>query len=170
MTQNKKPSQIISLVVATAKNRVIGLNNKMPWHLPADLKHFKAVTMGKPIIMGRKTFESIGQALPGRRNLVISRNLDFKARGCEVLPSIEMALQATDSEPEVMVIGGGFLYQQMINQANRLYLTLIDLEIEGDTYFPEYESLNLTEISSESHAADEKNPYSYQFISYQVKQ
>jgi len=165
-SENTKP--MISLVAAMAKNRVIGLDNKMPWHLPADLKHFKAVTMSKPIIMGRKTFESIGRALPGRRNIVISRNSNFKAAGCELVNSIEAAIAVTQDEHEIMFIGGGYLYQQIINQADRLYLTFIDLEVEGDTCFPDFEALNLTELDCQSHQADEKNPYAYQFVTYQV--
>ncbi len=165
---SEKTKPMISLVAAMAKNRVIGLDNKMPWHLPADLKHFKAVTMSKPIIMGRKTFESIGRALPGRRNIVISRNTNFVAEGCELVHSIDAAIAATQDEQEIMIIGGGFLYQQMIKHADRLYLTFIDLDIAGDTCFPAFEDLNLTQIDSESHASDEKNPYPYQFVTYQV--
>ncbi len=168
MNQSSTTKPVISLVAAMAKNRVIGLNNQMPWHLPADLKHFKAVTLGKPILMGRKTFESIGKALPGRRNIVISRNSHYLAEGCEVVKSIEEALELTANEEEVMVIGGGFLYQAFIDRANRLYLTFIDLETQGDTYFPEFEAFDLTELNRESYQADETNPYAYQFVTYQV--
>jgi len=124
--------------------------------------------MSKPIIMGRKTFESIGRALPGRRNIVISRNSYFKAEGCELVNSIEAAIAVTQDEQEIMFIGGGYLYQQIINQADRLYLTFIDLEVEGDTCFPDFKTLNLTKLDSESHQADEKNPFAYQFVTYQV--
>lgn len=154
----------ISLVAAMAKNRVIGKNNQMPWHLPTDLKHFKSVTMGKPIIMGRKTYLSIGRPLPGRLNIVISRNADYQVEGCSTATSFDEALIQAGDVDEVMVIGGGFLYSQVLSQANKLYLTLIDLAVEGDTYFPEYQQLNLKEIKREAFSADEKNPYNYEFI------
>ena len=158
----------ISLVCAMAKNRVIGKDNKMPWHLPADLKHFKNVTMSKPIVMGRKTFESIGRPLPGRQNVVISRNSDYIADGCDLVSSVEAAISLLRDQPEIMIIGGGFLYSQMIDQADHLYLTYIDLEIDGDTQFPEFEHLKLNEVASEQHPADEKNPHNYRFIDYSV--
>lgn len=151
-----------------AKNRVIGKDNQMPWHLPADLKHFKAVTMAKPIVMGRKTYESIGRPLPGRQNVVISRNVDYQVEGCDVVNSIDEALELLAEIDEVMIIGGGFLYSQMIKQADNLYLTFIDLEIDGDTQFPEYEHLKLTETARVPHLSDEKNPYNYQFVDYEV--
>ena len=162
----KKP--IISLVAAMAKNRVIGKDNKMPWHLPADLKHFKSVTMSKPIVMGRKTFESIGRPLPGRENIIISRNRDYVVDGCIVVHSIDDALTLLVDYEEIMIIGGGFLYSQIIAQADKLYLTFIDLEIDGDTQFPEFEHLNLTETSRVKHSKDDKNSYDYQFVDYQV--
>ena len=159
---------IISLVAAMAHNRVIGKDNQMPWNLPADLRHFKAVTMGKPIIMGRNTFESIGRPLPGRRNIVISRNADYRVEGCDRATSFEAALALVSNVAEVMVIGGGFLYSQTLSQANKLYLTFIDLEVEGDTQFPEFEHLALTEVSRESHQADDKNQYPYEFVELKV--
>ncbi len=158
----------ISMVCAMAKNRVIGKDNQMPWHLPADLKHFKSVTMSKPIVMGRKTYESIGRPLPGRQNVVISRNQGYSAEGCDVVDSIDSALELLNEQPEVMIIGGGFLYSQMLAQADHLYLTFIDLEVDGDTQFPEFEHLNLEQGSSESHLADEKNPHNYRFVDYRV--
>jgi dihydrofolate reductase len=164
----KRP--IISLVAAMAKNRVIGKDNKMPWHLPADLKHFKSVTMSKPIVMGRKTFESIGRPLPGRENVIISRNNDYAADGCIVVHSIEDALTLLADYKEIMIIGGGFLYSQIINQTDKLYLTYIDLKIDGDTQFPEFEHLDLVEINNVKHSKDDKNPHNYQFVDYQVKQ
>ncbi len=162
----KKP--IISLIAAMAKNRVIGKDNKMPWHLPADLKHFKSVTMSKPIVMGRKTFESIGRPLPGRENVIISRNKNYAVDGCIVVHSIEDALTLLADYEEIMIIGGGFLYSQIIEQADKLYLTYIDLEIDGDTQFPEFEHLNLIEMNRAKHQKDEKNSYNYQFVDYQV--
>lgn len=147
---------------------MIGKDNKMPWHLPADLKRFKAVTMAKPIVMGRKTYESIGRPLPGRQNVIISRNPDYKAEGCEVVNSIDAAIELLSDDEEIMIIGGGFLYSQMLEKADKLYLTLIDLEIDGDTCFPEYENLNLTELASENHLSDEKNRYNYRFVDYRI--
>ena len=117
----------ISLVVAKSKNNVIGKNNQLPWHLPADLKHFKNLTMGKPIIMGRKTFDSIGKPLPGRRNIIISHQPNLFIDGCEVFHSIDDALSALKNETEVMIIGGANLYAQTIERASRLYLTEIDV-------------------------------------------
>ncbi len=159
---------VISLVCAMAKNRVIGKDNDMPWHLPADLKHFKATTMGKPIVMGRKTFESIGRPLPGRRNVVITRNPDYSAEGIEVVTSIDEALSLLSDVEEIMITGGGNVYQQTIEQADRLYLTFIDLETDGDAFFPEFEHLDLKEVSRESHQPDEKNKLAYQFVEYSV--
>ncbi|MCW8878000.1 MAG: type 3 dihydrofolate reductase [Kangiellaceae bacterium] len=158
----------ISLVAAMAKNRVIGKDNQMPWHLPADLKHFKEVTLSKPIIMGRKTYESIGKPLPGRRNIVISRNADYQLEGCDTVTSIDAALELVSGEEEIMVIGGGFLYTQMIERANKLYLTFIDFEIEGDTQFPEFEHLSLREVSRKRYQADEKNKYDLEFVDFLV--
>lgn len=160
---------IVSLIAAMAKNRVIGKDNQMPWHLPADLKHFKRVTMGKPIIMGRKTYESIGKALPGRLNIVISRNPDYKLDDSEVVTSLDAALERVANASEVMIIGGGYLYSQTLSLANKLYLTLIDLDVEGDTHFPNYQQLNLQEVSRETFKADDKNPYNYEFVEYCVK-
>ena len=151
-----------------ARNRVIGKDNKMPWHLPADLEHFKTVTMAKPIVMGRKTYQSIGRPLPGRQNVIISRNPDYKVEGCDVVNSIDAAIKLLSGEEEIMIIGGGFLYSQMLEQADKLYLTFIDSEIDGDTCFPEYENLDLTELASENHLSDEKNRYNYRFVDYQI--
>ncbi len=151
-----------------ANNRVIGKDNKMPWHLPADLKHFKAVTMAKPIVMGRKTYESIGRPLPGRQNVIISRKLDYKIEGCEVVDSIDAAIELLSGIEEIMIIGGGFLYSQTIKLADKLYLTFIDLDVDGDTFFPAYENLNLTEIARENYLCDKKNPHNYQFVDYQI--
>ena len=159
---------IISLIAAMANNRVIGKNNQMPWHLPADLGHFKAVTLGKPVIMGRKTYESIGRPLPGRRNIVISRNSDYKVEGCDTAISLEEAMELVNEVEELMIIGGGHLYSQAIPLADRLYLTFIDLNVDGDTLFPEFEHLNLTEVKREKHLKDEKNPYDYQFVDFAV--
>lgn len=156
----------ISLIVAKSKNNVIGKNNQLPWHLPADLKHFKQITMGKPIIMGRKTFDSIGKPLPGRRNMIISRDKQLFVEGCEVFNSIDDALSAVKNEPEVMIIGGANLYAQTMSRAKCIYLTLIDAEIEGDTFFPELNQ-EWKLVSEEKFSADEKNLYPYCFQCYE---
>ena len=127
----------ISIIVAMADKRVIGHDNRLPWHLPADLKHFKATTMGKPIIMGRKTWESIGRPLPGRTNIVVTRDPRYTADGCVVVHSIDAALQACSGNEEVMVIGGAEFYRQVLPEASTLYLTLVHDEFEGDALFPE---------------------------------
>jgi len=153
------------MIAAMANNRVIGKDNDMPWHMPADLKHFKSVTMGKPVIMGRKTFESIGRPLPGRKNVVITRNSQWHADGVEVVSSTEEALNVLSEAEEIMVIGGGNIYLQILPLATTLYLTFIDLEVEGDTQFPDWEkAANWQEVARESHAADEKNAHPYQFV------
>ena len=159
----------ISMIAAMAHDRVIGKDNQMPWHLPADLAHFKRVTLGKPVLMGRKTFESIGRQLPGRRNLVISRNPDYQAEGIEVVGSVEaaLALLAGSSVEELMVIGGGHLYAEMLPSADCLYLTRIDLAVEGDTRFPAFDDGQWQRIECESHPADEKNPHPYSFEIWQ---
>ncbi|MGH1409042.1 MAG: type 3 dihydrofolate reductase [Aeromonas sp.] len=159
----------ISMIAAMAHDRVIGKDNQMPWHLPADLAHFKRVTLGKPVLMGRKTFESIGRPLPGRRNLVISRNPDYQAEGIEVVGSVEaaLALLAGSSVEELMVIGGGHLYAEMLPSADCLYLTQIDLAVEGDTRFPAFDDGQWQRIACESHPADEKNPSPYSFETWQ---
>ncbi|WP_421159670.1 type 3 dihydrofolate reductase [Aeromonas dhakensis] len=159
---------MISMIAAMAHDRVIGLDNQMPWHLPADLAHFKRVTLGKPVLMGRKTFESIGRPLPGRRNLVISRNLDYRADGVEVIDSVDAALALLGSNvAELMVIGGGHLYGQLLPRADRLYLTRIDLAVEGDTRFPAFDEGDWSCIERESHQPDEKNPHPYHFETWQ---
>lgn len=159
----------ISMIAAMAHDRVIGKDNQMPWHLPADLAHFKRVTLGKPVLMGRKTFESIGRPLPGRRNLVISRNPDYQAEGIEVVGSVEaaLALLAGSSVEELMVIGGGHLYAEMLPSADCLYLTQIDLAVEGDTRFPAFDDGQWQRVDCESHPADEKNPHPYSFEIWQ---
>lgn len=159
----------ISIIVAMAKNRVIGKENDMPWHLPADLQHFRKITSGKPIIMGRKTYESIGRPLPKRHNIIISRNTEYKVEGCDVVSSLDEAVKCAGEVEELFIIGGGFLYNQTIDQADRLYLTFIDLEVDGDTLFPEYEHLAIRKIASEHHKKDEQNPYNYEFTEFVVE-
>lgn len=153
------------MIAAMADNRIIGADNDMPWHLPADLKHFKATTMGKPVLMGRKTYESIGRALPGRTNIVITSNKSYSLADAIVVNSVEAAMREAAVFDEVMIIGGGSIYQSMLSQATRLYLTFIDLQVDGDTQFPDYETnANWQELSREAHQKDDKNPYDYTFV------
>lgn len=153
----------ISLIVALAENHVIGANNRLLWRLPAELQYFKRTTIGKPIIMGRKTHESIGRALPGRRNIVISRQADFQAEGCDVVDSLDAALALVKDCEEVMIIGGAQIYQQALPLADRLYLTWVHHAFEGDTFFPAWSPEQWREISREQRAADEQNPYDLTF-------
>lgn len=157
----------ITLIAAMANDRVIGINNTLPWDLPADLQHFKAQTMGKPILMGRKTYDSIGRPLPGRHNIVVSRNDDLQIEGCTVVSSVETALEAAGAVEEVMVMGGASFYEQLLPRANRLVLTLIDLEVEGDAWFPALEANEWKEVSREEHEPDEKNRYPYSFMAFE---
>jgi dihydrofolate reductase len=129
----------IAMIAAMANNRVIGKDNKMPWHLPEDLRHFKATTLSKPVVMGRKTFESIGRPLPGRHNIVISRNSQLSIDGVTCVQSFDDAVAAAGDCDEIVVIGGGQLYQQLLPKADILYLTLIDLDVDGDTLFPDWD-------------------------------
>ncbi|MDQ7054475.1 MAG: type 3 dihydrofolate reductase [candidate division KSB1 bacterium] len=158
------PKPILSIIVAIARNRVIGRGNRLPWHLPADLRHFKQTTMGHPIIMGRKTYESIGRPLPGRQNIVITRNRDYYAEGCLVVHSLQEALAAVPDAEEVFIIGGASLYREALPLADRIYLTLVDAEVEGDTVFPELDASEWREVQRETFAPDEKNPYGYAFV------
>ena len=156
---------IISMIAAMANNRVIGLENKMPWHLPADLQHFKKVTTGKPLIMGRKTFESIGRPLPGRRNIIITRNSEYTAQGIEVVTTPDAALELVATAEEVMIIGGGNIYEQFLPKAERLYLTFIDLDVKGDTQFPDYNKVANWYVKEEQeNHPDDKNLSSYKFV------
>lgn len=158
----------ISMIAAMADLRVIGLDNKMPWHLPGDLKFFKRVTLGKPVIMGRKTYQSIGRPLPGRTNIVLTRDKDLQIAGVSCVQTVEQAMELVQGAEEVMVIGGATIYQQFLQQATRLYLTFIDLQVAGDTQFPDYQAIaDWQEIEREEHFADEKNAYDYQFVTLQ---
>lgn len=153
---------MLSLIVAMSKNRVIGRDNQMPWHLPADLARFKKNTLGKPVIMGRKTFQSIGRALPNRKNIVLSRQ-GFHADGIEVVSDLSQALALVQDENEVMIIGGGHLFAEALPQADRLYLTEIDAELQGDTFFPEIDPAQWKTDFIETRAADAKNRYALTF-------
>ncbi len=153
---------MISLIAALAADRVIGMENAMPWNLPADLAWFKRNTLNKPVIMGRLTWESIGRPLPNRLNIVVSSQ-PGNAEGVTWVSSIEEAINAAGDAEEIMVIGGGRIYAQLLNRADRLYLTHIDAEVEGDTHFPDYEPDEWESSFSEFHDADEKNSHSYCF-------
>jgi len=157
------PSESLTLVAALAKNRAIGVNGAMPWHLPSELAHFKKITMGKPILMGRRTWESIGRPLPGRQNIVLTRSAGFRAEGCNVVASLEEALAVAEGD-EVMVIGGGELYRLALPLAAKMILTLIDIEPEADTWFPQWTEDEWKEISSEIFVADETNPLNYEIV------
>lgn len=155
----------LSMIVAMAHERIIGADNDMPWHLPADLAHFKRTTMGKPVVMGRKTYESIGKALPGRHNIVITTNQTYQLEDATVVYSVAEALAECAKEDEVMIIGGGTIYELLIPHADKLHLTFIDKKVAGDTQFPDWTQYGVwQEISREAHQADEKNPHDYQFV------
>lgn len=155
----------ISMIAAMAANRVIGLDNQMPWHLPADLQHFKRLTSGKTVLMGRKTYQSIGKALPNRRNLVISRQPAPEQSDVEWFDSLEAALAQVTPDEELMVMGGADIYRQCLAKAQRLYLTFIDADVQGDTWFPDYETEADWQLVDEAkHLPDEKNPYNYRFV------
>ncbi len=154
----------VTLIAAMAHNRVIGIDNSLPWDLPADMRHFREQTMGKPILMGRKTYDSIGRPLPGRQNIVVTRDPAVAIEGCDVVHSIEEALQIVGDAPEVMVMGGESFYRQLLPRADRLLLTLIELEIEGDAWFPQWEEAEWEEVAREDHPADERNCWPYSFV------
>lgn len=153
-----------SIIAALANNNIIGNNNQLPWRLPADLRYFKAKTIGKPIVMGRKTYESLGKPLKDRRNIVVTRDLSFIAAGCEIVNSIEEALQLTQNVEETMIIGGATIYAAALPYSNRMYLTFIHQDFQGDTYFPQWNNNEWREIQREEHAADTENPYAYSFV------
>jgi dihydrofolate reductase len=155
--------QRLTIVAAMGRNRAIGLRGRMPWHLPAELQHFKATTMGKPVVMGRKTWESIGRPLPGRRNLVVTRTTGYLAPGCDVATSVDAVLELLQGE-EIMVIGGGELYRQTLPLAQRMVLTLVDCAPEADTWFPEWDETQWRTDSELSVAADEHNKYDFRIL------
>lgn len=157
---------ILSAIVVTDLNNAIGLNNKLLCHLPADLQFFKKVTMGCPIIMGRKTYESIGRILPGRRNVIISRNKNYKVEGADVYGSIDEAIENCKNEEKVFIIGGAEIYKQSMDHLNEIYRTLIQYKFEADTFFGPIDS-KFKKIWSEEHVADEKNKFDYTFEQYQ---
>lgn len=160
---------MISMIVAMGENRAIGKDNELLWHLPADFKHFKTVTMGKPILMGRKTFESIGKPLPGRKNIVITRDEKYDAEGISVVHSIEGALEQASEFDEAMVIGGASFYEKMLPVTEKLYITLVHESFQADAFFPEINLEEWVVVEHVKHASDERHAYSFSFITYQRK-
>ncbi len=158
----------ISIIVAMASNRVIGNNNVMPWHLSADLKRFKQITMGSPILMGRKTFESIGRPLPGRTNIILSRNSGYQQDGCLVFNDIETAIKkGCESSGELFIIGGADLYEAILPIADALYVTIINREFQGDTFFPDTDLNEWTEVEREDIDDDPEAAFSYSFLKFE---
>lgn len=153
----------ITLIVAVADNGVIGRDNTLPWHLPEDLKRFKRLTMGKPIVMGRKTFESIGKPLPGRQNIVVTRDANYRREGVTVVNDAESALRAAGAVPEIMVIGGAELFRALLPRARRIHLTRVHGEIEGDVMWPALDDREWSVVEREAHAADERHRYAMTF-------
>lgn len=158
--------QMVSIIVAIAENNVIGANNQLIWHIPEDLKRFKALTTGHHVIMGRKTFESIGRPLPKRTNIVVSRSKNYVAEGCIVATSLEEALKVSASDSEVFIIGGGELYRQALPMAHKLYITLVHKKFEGDTLFPEIDYYQWREVSREKGKTTESDGLEYTFVDY----
>lgn len=156
---------ILSVIAAMAKNRVIGINNTLPWRLSEDLKHFKALTMGHHIIMGRKTYESIGKPLPGRTTVIVTRDANYRVEGCVTATSIEGAIAACGDDGEVFFVGGAELYAQVLPRADRLYLTEIQAEFQGDAWFPEFDPSGWRETGRDAHVNDAG--LGYHFVTYQ---
>ncbi len=154
----------ISIIVALSENNVVGINNQLPWHLSADLKRVKALTMGHHLIMGRKTYESIGKPLPGRTNVIITRNKNFSAEGCVVVSSLTEALEKAKEDNEVFIFGGGEIFREALSKVSKIYMTRIHQHFDGDTHFPDLNPGEWREISRQDFNADEKNNYNYSFI------
>lgn len=160
----------ISLIAVVARNRVIGKEGTLPWRLPADQKHFRDLTLGKPVIMGRKTFESIGKPLLYRKNIVLTHDLNYRAKGCIIVHSPQAALSAAKGANEVMVIGGAEVYREFLPMTERIYLTELHADFEGDTYFPEFDHNEWQEKERQDFQPDEKNSYLYSFVVLDRKQ
>lgn len=160
---------IISIIAAMDRNHLIGNNNQLPWHLPADFAHFKAITMEKPIVMGRKTFDSIGKPLPGRINIILSRNCETVSKGVICVSSFEDAMAVVPDVEEIMVIGGSMIYEMLLPLADRLYLTYVDAAFEGDAFFPKFDESAWFEKEKIQRAADEKNQYACSFVTLERK-
>jgi dihydrofolate reductase len=151
----------LSIIVAIAKNSVIGINNTLPWHLPEDLKRFRALTMGHHIIMGRKTYDSLGRLLPGRTTVIVTRNTDYKVAGALIAHSLQDAIALCKADDEAFLIGGAELYQEGLKLSNKLYITEIALEVEGDAYFPEYSPDEWLESAREAHVSEQGLAFNY---------
>lgn len=161
---------MIAIVVAAAENNVIGKDNGLIWHLPADLRHFKQITMGHPILMGRKTYESIGKPLPGRTSVIITTQKDYEAEGCIVTHSVQEAVaQARQLDEDLYIIGGAHIYEQTLPVTDRIYMTRVHASFNGDVYFPELDEKDWETVEEEHHEPDEKNKYSYSFLTLQRK-
>lgn len=157
----------ISLIVAVAQNGIIGTGGTMPWHITEDFAHFKAVTLGHSVIMGRKTYESIGRPLPRRRNIVITRNADLRIEGCEMAPSLEAAIEMCAGEEEAFVIGGGEIYRQAMPLAHKLYITHVGVSVEGDTRFPEIAPAEWQEVWREEWQRGKEFEHPFAFVNYE---
>ena len=157
----------IVLIAALAKNRVIGIDNKLPWRLPDDLQHFKKLTLGHSIVMGRKTWESLPGVLPDRHHIVITRDTNYSAPNAEIVHSIEEAISLVPGHQPVFIVGGANLYQQLLEKADRMELTMVDAEPEGDAFFPEWDTQQWQEVSREHHAADERHKFAFDFVRLQ---
>jgi dihydrofolate reductase len=158
---------MISIIVAVAENGAIGSGNRLPWHLPDDLKRFKALSLGKPVVMGRRTFESIGRPLPGRPNIVISRQGGLAIDGVRVAHSLDEALAAAGSVPEVVVIGGAQIFRQVLPRTDTIHLTRVHARVAGDVFFPELDPAQWREAAVEHYAADERHQYAFSFVTLQ---
>ena len=159
----------LSIIVAMAKNRTIGINNTLPWRIPADLQYFKKLTMGHHMIMGRKTYESIGKPLPGRTTVVVSRDVNLKIDGCVVAHSLQEAVAKCASDPQVFVVGGADIYKQALPLADTLHITEIQQDVTGDAWFPEFNPSEWSEVSRESHQQEAPQPLGYHFVEYRRK-
>lgn len=160
----KKDKPVVSIIAAIAKNNVIGLKNTLPWNLPADMEHFKQLTKGKPVIMGQKTFESIGKPLIGRTNIILTLDKNFTPFGCQIAYSIKEALDIVKNSKEVMICGGASIYRQFLPLADKIYLTLIEGDFEGDAFFPEFDRSSWKEVERIENKPDKENPYKYTFL------
>ncbi len=162
-------ARVVSIVVAAAENNAIGGDNRLLWHLPNDLRFFKRITSGHPIVMGRKTYESVGKPLPNRRNIIITRQAGYSVEGADVVGSLADALALCESEPTVFIVGGGEIYRQAMPVVDRVYLTRVHASVAGDAFFPDLEPQEWELVSAEAHASDERHAFAYTFEVYDRK-
>lgn len=160
---------VVSIVVAMDRQQIIGRDNDLPWRLSDDLKHVKNITMGKPMIMGRKTHESIGKPLPGRENIIITRNKQYDSEGCTVFNSIDAALEYCSDHDEIILMGGEEIFRQAFGKVSRIYLTEVHAQVEGDTFFPDFNRTEWNEIERQDYKADDRNEYDYSFVTLERK-